>query len=89
LLKEGQDDPSGYPAEANLEVLPWALGFEEMQEDIYGGGVTEVIAEDLKALMKAQLLGCSWAGATLISVRSSLSKLVKGRRCSMPLNTVW
>ena len=48
MLKEGQDDPSGYPAEANPDVLPWARSFEEMQEDIHGEGVDEVIAEDAK-----------------------------------------
>jgi len=42
-----------------------------------------------KALMKSQLFGCSWAGATFISVSSSLSKLMKGRRCLMCLKTVW
>ena len=42
-----------------------------------------------KALMKAQLLGCSWAGATFISISNSLSKLLKGRHCLMRLKTVW
>jgi len=42
-----------------------------------------------KALMMAQLLGCSWVGATFISVKSSLSKLLKGRHCLMRLKTVW
>jgi len=41
-----------------------------------------------KALMNAQLLGCSWTGATLISVTSSLSKPEKGRRRPVHLNTV-
>ena len=37
----------------------------------------------------AQLLGCSWAGAVLISVSCSLSKAVKGRRRLTRWNTVW
>jgi len=45
-LKEGQDDPSSYPTEADPEVLLGALSFEEMQEDVHGGGVAEMIAED-------------------------------------------
>jgi len=32
-----------------------------------------------KALTNAQLLGCSWAGATFTSVRSARSKGVKGK----------
>ena len=39
------------------------------------------------ALTKAQPLGCSWAGATLISVRSPLSNLEKGRHIPTHLKT--
>ena len=41
------------------------------------------------ALTKAQLLGCRWAGAMLISVSSSRLNPEKGKRIPMRLNTVW
>jgi len=41
-----------------------------------------------KAQTNAQLLGCSWAGATLISVKSTFSKTDKGRQKSNFLKTV-
>ena len=94
VLEEGEEDPTHDPGKAYPKAFPLFLHFEEMQENIHGGKDAQVPAEDLETpyncpAVGVELLGWSWAGAVLISVRSSLSKGVNRRHTPTRLNTVW
>jgi len=45
LLEEREEDSPYHAAEAHPQVLPGALGLEEMKEDVEGGRVPEVVAQ--------------------------------------------
>jgi len=72
LLEEREENCPCHAVEAHPEVLPGTLSFKEMEEDVDRRGVPKMVHSIEKALMKAQLLGCSWAGTTLISVNNAL-----------------
>jgi len=80
LLEEGYEDSPRHPVEAYPKLLPWAIGFKEVEEDVTEGVCPRWLHKIANALTKTQLLGCSWAGATLTSVKSARSKLVSGKQ---------
>ena len=88
LLEERKENSPCHTTKAHPKILPGALGLEEVEEHIDGGGCVKWLHSMENVLMKAQLLGCSWAGATLISVTNALSKPVRGRRNLIRLKTV-
>jgi len=77
------------PLKLTQRFFPGFLASKKCRKTTIEGAWPKKLQRMEKALMKAQLLGCSWAGATFISVKSSLSKLLKGRRCLMRLKMVW
>jgi len=89
LLEEREKDSPNHTTKTHPEVLPGVFGFEEVKEDVDRWRVPKVQHKMEKALINAQLLGCSWAGATLISVNSTLSKPVRGRHSLIHLKAVW
>jgi len=52
-----------------------------MEEDVHWGIAPEIAEEDVEGLDESPAVGVSLGWATFTSVRSSLSKLVKGKRC--------
>ena len=76
------------PLKLTQRFFPGFLASKKWRKTSTEGGWPKWLQRMEKALTKAQLLGCSWVGATLTSVSSSLSKLVKGRCCLMRLKTV-
>jgi len=66
LLKQGEeDDSSCHPVETHLEVLPRVLGFEEVKEDVYGGWMAEVVAEDGEGPHKGPAVGVQLGGSNV------------------------
>jgi len=76
------------PLKLTQRFFPELLASKKWRKTSTEGGCPKWLHRIEKALMKAQLLGCSWVGATLISVNNALSKPVRGRRNLVRLKTV-
>jgi len=79
LLEKGYKDSPCHSIEAYPHLLSRTLRLEEVEENIHGWRMAKVVAENGKGCTKAQLLGCSWAGTTLISVKRARSNPVNER----------
>ena len=70
LLEECEEDTPHHSTETHPEVLPGTLALKKRRKISTEGGCPKWLHKMANALMKAQLLGCSWARATLTSVKS-------------------
>jgi len=77
------------PLKLTQRFFPGLLASKKWRKISTEGGCPKWLHRIEKALMKAQLLGCSWAGAMLISINNTLSKPVRGRHNLISLKTVW
>jgi len=78
---------SATPLKDTQSWRPKCLASKKYQKISTGGKRPNCVQRMEKPRTNGQLFGCSWAEATLISVRSSFSKLNRGRRRRILLNT--
>jgi len=77
------------PLKLTQRFFPGLLASKKWRKTSTEGGCPKWLHIIEKVLMKAKLLGCSWAGAMLIFVSNAFSKPVRGRRSFIRLKIVW
>jgi len=56
-LEQGEENSPCHLVKAHPKLFPWILGLEEIEEDVHGGGVLEVVAKDRKCPHEGPTIG--------------------------------